>query len=117
MNGGDRRLVLLLGAAWEVMHDAVGHRLLLAFERRDAPTLPGRVRAPGRLVGVRGRIKIRVGQIVYLTFSKDETLMRFGFPKSQREYLVQTDQETVMWPDEANMRFHWVVARMDMLEA
>jgi len=30
---------------------------------------------------VRGRIKFRVKQIVYLAFSKDETLMGFGFPK------------------------------------
>jgi len=67
-------------------------------------------------VVVRGRIKFRVGQIVYLAFSKDETLMGFGFPKSEREYLVQTDPETFMLPDEANMRFHWVVARMDRLD-
>jgi hypothetical protein len=64
---------------------------------------------------VRGRIKFRVGQIVYLAFSRDETLMGFGFPKSEREYLVQTDPETFMLPDAANMRFHWVVARMDRL--
>ena len=51
-------------------------------------------------VVVRGRIKFRVGQIVYLAFSKDETLMGFGFPKSEREYLVQTDPETFMLPDE-----------------
>jgi hypothetical protein len=68
-------------------------------------------------VVVRGRIKFRVGQIVYVAFSKDETLMGFGFPKSEREYLVQTDPETFMLPDEANMRFHWVVARLDRLDA
>ena len=66
---------------------------------------------------VRGRIKFRVGQIVYLAFSRDETLMGFGFPKSEREYLVQTDPDTFMLPDAANMRFHWVVARMDRLDA
>jgi hypothetical protein len=68
-------------------------------------------------VVVRGRIKFRVGQIVYLAFSKDETLMGFGFPKSEREYLVQTDPKTFMLPDAANMRFHWVVARMDRFDA
>jgi hypothetical protein len=68
-------------------------------------------------VVVRGRTKFRVGAIVYLAFSKDETLMGFGFPKSEREYLVQTDPDTFMLPDEANMRFHWVVARMDRLDA
>jgi hypothetical protein len=65
---------------------------------------------------VRGRIKFRVKQIVYLAFSKDETLMGFGFPKSEREYLVASDPDTFMFPDENNMRFQWVVARMDKLE-
>ena len=30
---------------------------------------------------VRGRVKFRVGRIVYIAFSHDETLMGFGFPK------------------------------------
>ena len=65
---------------------------------------------------VRGRIKFRVGQIVYVAFSRDETLMGFGFPKSEREYLVQTHPETFMLPEGGDMRFHWVVARMDRLD-
>jgi len=65
---------------------------------------------------VRGRIKFRVGQIVYVAFSKDETLMGFGFPKSERRYLVDTEPDKFMLPDANNMRFHWVVGRMAMLE-
>ena len=34
---------------------------------------------------VRDRVKFRVGRIVYLAFSRDETLMGFGFPKEERE--------------------------------
>ena len=34
---------------------------------------------------MRGRITFRVGRIVYLAFSRDETLMGFGFPKEWRE--------------------------------
>jgi len=67
-------------------------------------------------VVVRGRIKFRVGQIVYVAFSRDETLMGFGFPKSEREYLVQSDPETFMLPEGGDMRFHWVVARLDRLD-
>ena len=67
-------------------------------------------------VVVRGRIKFRVGQIVFCAFSNDETLMGFGFPKSEREYLVGTEPDKFMFPDENNMRFHWVVARMDKLQ-
>jgi len=65
---------------------------------------------------VRGRVKFRVGSIVYAAFSRDETLMGFGFPKSEREYLVQSDPETFMLPEGGDMRFHWVVARLDRLD-
>jgi hypothetical protein len=65
---------------------------------------------------VRGRVKFRVGQIVYCAFDRDETLMGFGFPKSERQYLVDTEPDKFMLPDQNNMRFHWVVARMDRLE-
>src|SRR5438552_2420782 len=33
---------------------------------------------------VRDRVKFRVGGIVYLSFSRDETLMGFAFPKEER---------------------------------
>ena len=39
---------------------------------------------------VRDRIKFRVGQIVYVAFSRDETIMGFGFPKEERQMLVET---------------------------
>src|SRR3954463_14103184 len=38
------------------------------------------------LVG--GRVKFRVGRIVYLSFSRDQTEMGFAFPKEQREWLI-----------------------------
>ena len=41
-------------------------------------------------VFVRGRIKFRVGRIVYLAFSRDETLMGFAFPKEEREAALET---------------------------
>src|SRR4051812_11813958 len=37
---------------------------------------------------VRDRVKFRVGQIVYVAFSRDETLMGFAFSKEEREALV-----------------------------
>ena len=36
-------------------------------------------------VYVYGRVKFRVGQIVYVSFSKDETVMGFAFPREERE--------------------------------
>ena len=35
------------------------------------------------------RVKFRVGQIVYVAFSRDETVMGFAFPKEERELLVE----------------------------
>jgi hypothetical protein len=66
-------------------------------------------------VFVRGRWKFRVGQIVYIAFSKDETLMGFAFPKEERQMLVETYPDRFMYPRESDMRFNWVVARLDRL--
>ena len=66
-------------------------------------------------VFVRGRWKFRVGQIVYVAFSKDETMMGFAFPKEERQMLVETYPEKFMYPRESDMRFNWVVARLDRL--
>ena len=66
---------------------------------------------------VRGRIKFRVGQIVYVAFSRDETLMGFGFPREEREWLVGTEPEKFMMPRESDLRFNWVVARLEAIDA
>ena len=65
---------------------------------------------------IRDRIKFRVGQIVYVAFSRDETLMGFAFPKEEREALVAAEPEKFLMPRESDMRFNWVVARMAALE-
>src|SRR3954469_15169374 len=67
-------------------------------------------------VFVRGRVKYRVGQIVYIAFSKDETLMGFAFPKEERQMLVETYPEKFQLPRESDMRFNWVVGRLEALE-
>jgi hypothetical protein len=68
-------------------------------------------------VVVRGRIKFRVGQIVWLAFSRDETVMGFAFPKEERAMLVETHPEKFMLPRrQSDMRFNWVEARMDALD-
>ena len=42
-------------------------------------------------VYVRGRLKFRVKQIVYVAFSLDETVMGFAFPKEERAALVASE--------------------------
>lgn len=66
------------------------------------------------LVG--GRVKFRVGRIVYLSFSKDESIMGFAFPKEQREFLIGGSPEKFMHPSKSDMRYHWVLARMAALD-
>lgn len=63
-----------------------------------------------------GRVKFKVGRIVYVAFSRDETLMGFGFPREEREALVQTYPEKFMLPKGRDLRYQWVVAKLDALD-
>jgi hypothetical protein len=65
---------------------------------------------------VRGRVKFRVGRIVYVAFSHDETLMGFGFPKEEREWLVGTEPEKFLMPRESDLRWNWVVVRLAAID-
>jgi hypothetical protein len=67
-------------------------------------------------VVVRGRVKFRVKQIVWLAFSRDETQMGFAFPREERDALVQTHPETFRMARASDLRFNWVVAHLDRLE-
>ena len=61
---------------------------------------------------VRDRVKFRVGRIVYVAFSRDETLMGFGFPKEEREALVASDPAKFLMPEQSDLRYNWVVVRL-----
>jgi hypothetical protein len=65
---------------------------------------------------VRGRSKLRVGQIVYVAFSRDEGEMGFGFPRAERDGLVDSDPETFFLPGTSDLRYPWVCAHLDRLE-
>jgi hypothetical protein len=65
---------------------------------------------------VHDRIKFRVGQIVYVALSRDETIMGFGYPKQEREALVASDPEKFLMPSPSDMRFNWVQARLAALD-
>jgi hypothetical protein len=68
-------------------------------------------------VFVRGRLKFRVGQMVYVAFSLDETVMEFAYPKDERAALVGGDPVKFRMPAESDMRFNWVRADLAALEA
>jgi len=67
-------------------------------------------------VVVRGRVKFRVGRIVYLAFSRDEQVMGFAFPREEREALLQTYPEKFLRPGPADLRYQWVLARLDAID-
>lgn len=67
-------------------------------------------------VFVRGRLKFRVGQIVYVAFSLDETVMEFAFPRDERAALVGGDPVKFQLPSESDMRFNWVRSDLAALE-
>jgi len=63
-------------------------------------------------VVVGDRVKFRVGRIVYLAFSRDDTLMGFAFPKEERDALVEAEPYKFMLPKPGDMRYNWVVVRL-----
>jgi hypothetical protein len=68
-------------------------------------------------VVVRGRVKFRVGQIVYLAFSKDGTQMGFAFPKEEREAALDTYPDKFLRPKPSDLRFKWLEVSLDAIDA
>jgi hypothetical protein len=80
--------------------------------RAFALTLPGSSEAI-----VRGRVKFRIGRIVYLSFSRDGTVMGFAFPKEWRDALVEAEPEKFSLPGQSDLPYHWVHVRLSSLSA
>jgi hypothetical protein len=51
---------------------------------------------------VRDRVKFRVGQIVYVAFSQDETEIGFAFPKEERAVVVAARPDVFFLPRESS---------------
>jgi hypothetical protein len=65
---------------------------------------------------VRDRVKFRVGRLVYVAFSRDETQMGFGFPKEQRASLVDAEPDKFAMPTASDLRYNWVESRLAALD-
>jgi hypothetical protein len=65
---------------------------------------------------VRDRVKFRVGSIVFLSFSRDETVMGFAFPKEEREALVASEPAKFLMPDRADLRYNWVRVLLEAID-
>ncbi len=79
--------------------------------RQLARTLPRSTEAV-----VRGRFKLRVGRIVYIAFSRDETVMGFAFSREWRSALVDTEPEKFMLPTGGDLRYNWVLVRLEAID-
>jgi hypothetical protein len=67
-------------------------------------------------VVVRDRIKWRVGRLVFVSLSRDETLMGFAYPRDERAALVAADPVTFCLPVDSDLRYNWVRARLAELD-
>jgi hypothetical protein len=65
---------------------------------------------------VHDRVKFRVGRLVYLALSRDEETMGFAFPKEERTALVESEPDRFLLPHPSDMRYHWVVVRLDRID-
>jgi hypothetical protein len=66
---------------------------------------------------VRGRVKFRIGRIVYLSFSRDGETMGFAFPKEWRNALVDAEPDKFSLPSASDMRYHWVHVSLGAIDA
>ncbi|MEV6769504.1 hypothetical protein AB0N05_12845 [Nocardia sp. NPDC051030] len=65
---------------------------------------------------VRDRIKFRVGRIVYIAFTPDETVMGFAYPKAERAALVASNPAKILMPPTVDLRYNWVDCRLSALD-
>jgi hypothetical protein len=82
----------------------------VADVRKIALTLP---RTSEHLI--RDKVKFRVGAIVYVAFSQDETMMGFGYPKVERDALIASAPDVFFLPIPSELRFQWVECWLDRL--
>jgi hypothetical protein len=66
---------------------------------------------------IHDRVKFRIGRIVYVALSRDEQFMGFAFPKDERAALVASEPRKFEMPRQSDMRYNWVVARLEELSA
>ena len=64
---------------------------------------------------VRGLWKLKVGQLVFVSFSRDEQDMGFGFPREERDALVESAPDVFFQPAPADLRYRWVCAHLPAL--
>jgi hypothetical protein len=64
---------------------------------------------------IRDWVKFRVGRIVYVTVSPDETIMGFGFPRDERPALIAAEPDRFFLHRASDQRYQWIDTRMESL--
>jgi hypothetical protein len=92
---------------------AAYHRAVVTLDEvcRVARSLPRSYEAV-----VHGRIKFRVGSIVWLAFSCDETVLGFAFPKEWRHALVDSNPDKFIMPRKTDLRYNWAEVRLAAID-
>jgi len=67
-------------------------------------------------VVVHDRVKFRVGSLVFVAFSRDETTMGVAFPKEERAAAVAAEPDKFQLPRESDLRFRWIQVRLAALD-
>jgi hypothetical protein len=65
---------------------------------------------------VRDQVKYRVGRIVFLALSRDETRLGFGYPREERAALIASEPGKYLWPLPSDMRYQWVRVRLAAID-
>ena len=66
---------------------------------------------------VRGLVKFRVGQIVFLSIAPDGSRMGCGFPKEFRQAAVDAEPEKFALPSTSDMRVNWIHVSLAAIDA
>ena len=67
-------------------------------------------------VFVHGRVKFRVGQIVYLAVSRDEETIGIGFPREERAAALAAEPDKFFPPRPSDERYQWIQVRLAALD-
>jgi hypothetical protein len=64
---------------------------------------------------IRDWVKFRVGRIVYVAVSPDETIMGFGFPRDERPGLIAAEPGRFFLDRPGDQRYQWIDTWMEAL--
>jgi hypothetical protein len=64
---------------------------------------------------IHDRVKFRIGRIVCLALSRDETVLGLGFPKEERSALIAAEPGKFSMPRISDQRYNWIHAHMSQL--